>query len=325
MIHKPLKLVAAAFALVVVASTAPAQSAYPDRPIRLVMPFAAGGATDSLARTLARKLEGQLGQPIVIDNRPGANSNIGSEAVARAAPDGYTVLFSTSSVVVNQILYPKLAYDTFKDLAPVGTVATTPFVLVAGSSFPPNNLKEFIAYMRSSTRQLTYASVGLGNAAHLAALEFNKAVGVEGLNVPYKGGAQSAFIDVVAGRVDYYFTTVASAPPLIKAGQIKVYGIADTKRATSLPNVPTMAEAGLPFQASYWNGLMVPARTPPAVVQRLSAALANVLSDPDMLQELDRHGSFPLKMDPAAFATFLKVEHERWSRIIRTAGIKLND
>jgi len=299
-----------------------AQDAYPNRPIRFVVPFTPGAGTDRTARVLAPKLSAILGQPIVVENRGGASGAIGTEIVARAEPDGYTwVLGHDPAFTINQHLR-KMPYDPLKDFAPVSLIATVPLVLVASPASGLDSVQALVDKARQSPDKLTMASSGNGTSGHLAAEVFMATTGTKLYHVPYKGQAE-AVTDVLAGRADLNFSAIANVLSLAQAGRLKVLGIGAPKRFADLPGVPTIAELGYPgFDVSAWHGLLMPAGTPPTIVRRVSDAVSEVLKMPDVAAAFASQGVDPVGGPPERLGQLLQSDSQRWAEVIREAGIK---
>ncbi|MBI4189664.1 MAG: tripartite tricarboxylate transporter substrate binding protein [Betaproteobacteria bacterium] len=306
------------------AMIANAQSDYPNRPVRLVVPFAPGGSTDQASRVLAQKLDEQMGQPVIIDNRPGANSNVGADLVAKSSADGYTALWNSSSIIFNRhIGHSKLNYDLFRDFLPVALTATVPQILVVIPSVPAKNLQEFIAYVRANPGKLNYASVGVGNIGHLTTLLFLNANKLSAEHIPYNTGSQAAYFDLLGGRTQFYFATIASAVPFVKANRMRAIAVTSLERSKALPDVPTISESGMPkFESTAWQGMLVPAKTPTAVINKLNAEILIALKNPDLLRRFEAQGTLSLGSTPQEYGNYLRNEDKRWGAIIREAGIK---
>ena len=300
-----------------------AQDAYPSKPVKVVVGFSAGGATDILARMLAERLSKQMNASFIVENRDGANGNIAGELVSRAAPDGYTILHNTSSMMFSQALGMKIGYDPVKDLAPVSLVATNSLVLVAHPSVPVKNLREFIAYAKANPGKLAHGSPGIGNISHLAGLLFEKAVGIEALHVPYRG-AGPAMAAALGGQVQFLFDPVSTALPVIRDNRLKVLAVASEKRLDGLPDVPTFRESGINLEVGAWQAVSVPARTPTAVIERLNAEIVKALLAPDFRAKLAEQGTTAIGSTPAAYATYTKAEIERWTDVVRTGNVKVD-
>jgi len=303
------------------AGAASAQDNYPNRLIRLILPYAPGGSTSVVARLVGQKLTESWGQQVLIDNRPGGNTIIGSEAMVRAAPDGYTLLFVTSTHTVNPALL-KTPYDAVKDFAPITTLTRSPFGLVVHPTLPVKSLREFIALAKTRPRQIDYASSGIGTANHLALELFSMLAGIEMNHVPYKGGGP-AMIDLIGGQVPVHMNIPVNLIPNIKAGRIKGLAVTGDSRLTALPQLPTFAEAGLPaFDLTNWNGILAPAATPKPIVDKLAAELARILSTPDMREKLNAQGQAPWSSTPQQFGVLIRSEIERFAKVVKRAGIK---
>jgi tripartite-type tricarboxylate transporter receptor subunit TctC len=299
-------------------------AAWPARPITMVVPFPPGGPTDLVARVLAHQVGEQLGQAIVVENKPGANGNIGNGQVANAPPDGHSVLYNTSSITLSPSLYRKLAYDVERDLAPVTLTAVVPLALVINPSVPADDVKSFIAYARAHPGKLAYGSAGAGNVTHLAAFQFCRHFGIEATHVPYKGSAP-ADADLVAGQIQFMTETVNSILPYVKDKRLKVLAVTTARRIALFPDAPTLSEAGMgDFEAGAWQGVMVPAKTPTAIVDRLAAELNKALKHPAVLDKLAQQGAEPLGSTPAAYGAYLRKELARWSDIVKATGVTLD-
>lgn len=299
-----------------------ATAGYPERPIRLVVPFPPGGGVDIVGRLVGKRLSEALAQPVIIDNKPGAGAIIGTEFVAKSTPDGYTLLMgSASALTINQSLYKTLPYDPAANFVAVGLVANTPGVLAVNPKVPATTLQELIRLAKASPGKMTYASSGNGNFQHLLAELFRAETGIDILHVPYKGSAP-ALADAVAGQVDMVFDVIPSAAPLIESGKLRGLAVSTARRSAVLPDVPTMDEAGVKgFDASSWYGVVAPAGTPQAIVDRLSAVIAEMARSPEMTADLLKVGAAPLGEPAAAFAAFLKSESARWAKLIKANNI----
>ncbi|MEO8630222.1 MAG: tripartite tricarboxylate transporter substrate binding protein [Betaproteobacteria bacterium] len=298
---------------------------YPDHPVRLVVPFPAGGSADTNARLLGQRLSSNLGQPIIIENRPGAGGNIGTDVVAKAAPDGYTlILGSISSHAINVSLYQRLPYDPVKDFAPISLMCTFPNVLVVNPAVPARNVQELIALAKAKPGSLTFASGGNGTTHHLSGELFKQMTGVDMTHVPYKGNAP-AMTDLVGGQVQLMFDNIGNALPFIRAGKIRALAVIGPKRSPALPDVPTLAESGLTdYNVTSWFGILAPAKTPPPVLRKLEAAVAKALQDPSLRDQLARDGVELRPNSPAQFATFLQSEIVRWTALVRQSGAHID-
>lgn len=305
------------------ASFAGAQ-AYPDKSIRFVVPVPAGGGPDVLARLVSPAMAKLLGQQIVIDNRGGAAGLIGVEMVAKSAPDGYTLLFSSSGPsTILPHLHKDLTFDAISDFAAVGQVAISPQILVAHPSLPVKNLKELIALARKQPGKLTYASAGPGSANHLTTEMFKSMAGINILHVPYKGQPQ-ALTDVLGGFVDMTFNAIPQVLPHVKTGRLRLLGISSAKRSALLPDLPTIAEGGVPdFEAGNWYGLLAPAKTPRAVIARLNETMVKVVHDPELVRQFATQGADPVGSSPDEFSAFVRREYEKFGKVVKVAGLKV--
>lgn len=324
--RKIIGLVAAAVAAV--AGFAPLQSAwaqaYPSKPLTMVVPFPPGGPTDLVARVLGQKLSELLGQSVVIDNRPGANGNIAAAAVSKAAADGHTVLYNTSSITLSPALYQNLAYDVQRHLAPVALTAVVPLALVIHPSVPANTVQEFVAYAKASSGKLSYGSAGNGNVTHLAAYQFVSSQGIDATHVPYRGSAP-ADIDLVGGKIQFMTDTINSVMPFVKDKRMKLLAVTTATRMSLFPSVPTLGETVMPgFEAGAWQGVMVPAGTPPAVVQRLNTEIIRALQSTDVKEKLAQQGAEPLGSTPEEYGSYITKELARWATVVKATGIKLD-
>ena len=310
-----------ALLLLVFATIAPAQE-YPNKPIKLITPYPPGGPTDVLARAVSQKLSERLGQPIIIDNRPGASGMIGADLVAKAAPDGYTLLANASIHVINPSLYKTPPYDAIKDFAPVGQIAEVPLVLVVSPALGVKTVKELIA--KAKTTPLNFASSGNGSAPHLAGEGFKIATGADMLHIPYKGSGP-AITDLMGGQVNLMFDSLPSSMPYIKSGRIIAIAVTTKTRTGALPNVPTVAESGVPgFDVSTWYGIWAPAATPSAIVHRVSADLAAVVRTPEVRARLAELGAEPVGNTPEEFAAYNRTELTKWAKIVKDSGAKVD-
>ena len=312
----------AASALALCAFNAMAADAYPNKPIKWIVPFPPGGAMDTMARTLGAKLAASMKQPVVIENRPGAGGAIGSGMVAKAAPDGHTMMIVSIGHAVNPSIYPKLPYDAAKDFAPVSLVGIVPNLLVANPSVKANNIKELVALAKAQPGKLTYASAGNGTTVHLAAELFNSMAGVDIMHVPYKGSAP-AVSDLMGGQVNIMFDSLSSAKPYVESGKLKALAVTTTKRSSAFPNVPTIAESGIPnYELSGWYAVFVPGKTPKAIVDRLNTELVKALKEADVRARFALIGAEPVGSSPQELASTLKAETARWATIVRERNIK---
>ncbi len=315
--------VAAITLAVAVANDAAAQK-WPDRPVRIVAPFAPGGGTDVFARILAQRLSEVLGQQFIVDNRPGAGSTIGTEFVARAAADGYTLLMTSASFSFNPGLYPKLRYDSIKDFTPVSLVVRVPHVIVVLPSLPVKTLPDLVKIARARPGEVLYASAGPGSAMHLAGALFGVVTKTQITHVPYKGGPATATA-VMSGEATTAFNTIETVLPLIRGKRLRPLAVSTRERAPALPDVPTAMEAGFrDYEVVGWFGLMAPAGTLPAIVEQLSSEVAKAMSTPAMRERAAQEGATPVGSTPAQFERFVRDEIAKWTRIINEAGIKLD-
>jgi len=302
--------------------TAAAQGAFPSRPVRIVVPFAPGGSTDAIARLIAAKLTEQLGQSVVVENRAGANSIIGTGEVAKAAPDGHTLLVVTPSLTINPFVAAKLPYDAAKDLAPVTLISRSPYMVGVSNEVPAANMRELIAYAKANPGKLSYASGGNGTGAHLTTESFKMATGIDMVHVPYKGTGV-ALPDLVAGRVALIFDVEPVLGPMVKDRRLRGFAITSAQRSPTAPDVPTMAEAGVPgFVTGSWIGMFAPAGTPAEVVQRLQQEVRRALQAPDVAERMKSFGAESVASTAAEFATHLRAETERWGAVARHIGLK---
>ena len=305
------------------AGSVAAQQDYPNKPIRLIVPFPPGGSTDPIARLIGQKLAESWGQQIIVDNRPGGNTIIGTEALAKSAPDGYTMLSATSTFVISPHLVPSLPYDSFKDFAPVATLTLTEMVLVLNASVPANNLQELIALAKSKPGQLNCASSGTGSANHLASEFLNIQAGIKTQHIPYKGGGP-VLADLLGGVVQMAFSPPLAFLPHIKSGRLKPIAVSGDSRHSSLPQVPTFAEAGLPgYSIGYWIGVFAPAGTPKAIIDKASTEIGRILAMADTKEKIAAQGMESFISNPEQFAALLKADTAKWGKVIKTANIKL--
>jgi tripartite-type tricarboxylate transporter receptor subunit TctC len=306
------------------ASTFAQGPAYPSKTITMVVPFPPGGPTDLIARVLAQKLGEQMRQTILVDNRAGANGNIGAALVAKAQADGYTILYNTSSITLSPSLYKNVPYDVQKDFSPVALVAVVPLALVINPAIPANSVAEFVAYAKAHPGKLSYGSAGNGNVTHLGAFQFVQANGLDAMHVPYKGSAP-ADVDLAGGQIQFMTDTVNSVMSFVRGKSMKMLAVTTAKRMTLFPDVPTLAESGMPgFEVGAWQGVMVPAGTPPAVVTRLNAEIVKALNSPDVRQHLAMQGAEPLGSTPQAYGAYVKSELARWAGVVKATGVTLD-
>lgn len=322
------RLAASVAALAALAFTAPGWAAkpYPERPVTLVVGYAAGGATDIVARLVAKALTDQLGQTIVVENKTGANSNIGAEIVSRAAPDGYTLYVGSIANTINRTLYSKLNYDFIKDFKPIGLLATIPNILVVNPKLPVKTVPEYLAYAKANPGKLTCASSGSGSSIHLSCELFKMQTGTDILHVPYRGSGP-AVADLLGGQVDSMFDNLPSSLPHVQAGKLRAIGVTSPQRLPAVPDVPTLAESGLPgFDVESWFGLMAPAGTPQPVIERLNQALNKALADPALVASYKQSGFYAPQPPntPDTFARKIASEIDKWGAVVKRADIKAN-
>jgi len=294
--------------------------AYPTRPVRVVVAFSAGGTTDILARSVGQQLSERLKQPFVIDNKPGAGGNIGTEFVVRSAPDGYTLIVdSVGPIAVNPTLYKGLAYDPLTDLVAIVKIADVPNVLVVHPSLGVRNFEEFIAYAKANPGKLNYGSTGIGTSSHLSSYMLCKRIGIDATHIPYKGA--DALNDLLVGRVQFMFATIPSVIQHIQAGKLTPIAMSSAKRSRSLPDVPTVIESGLPgFEAGSWFGFFAPKGTPEPIITQLNRTVNEILAVPSIEKQLIREGADPVGGTPAEFGQFVQREYEKWKLIVRESG-----
>jgi tripartite-type tricarboxylate transporter receptor subunit TctC len=304
-----------------IAPLAQAQT-YPDKPIRFVVPYPPGGGTDVIARIVQERFQAVLGQPIIIENRGGAAGSLGTDVVAKAAPDGYTVLFTLSSHTINPSIYPKLPFNTVKDFEPIGTVASLPQILVANPQVPANTVAELIALAKAKPDSLSFASVGNGSPGHLAGELFKLRAGIKMTHVPYRGGGP-AMTDVMGGQVPLLWVSIPAAAQFVKTGKVKALAVSTVKRSAAFPDVPTMQEAGVPdFEVDSWYAMFVPAKTPKPIIEKLNHALNNIVRDADIREKLLQQGSEGVGGTPEALAKIVNNELPKWAKLAREANIR---
>jgi tripartite-type tricarboxylate transporter receptor subunit TctC len=300
----------------------PARAAYPERPVRLVVPYSAGGSTDTVARLVGARLTERTGQQFVIDNRTGAGTIIGTEIVARAAPDGYTLLMATPPLAVNPSLYEKVPYVLERDFVAVTNIAASSNLLVVHPSVAATSTRDLIALLKANPGKYNYGSSGVGGAGHLAMALFTSMAGVEAVHVPYKGGAP-AVADLVAGRLSLMMANLTTAQPHIRAGRLRGLGIGTSKRSTLFPDLPTIAESGVPgYEANNWNGVVAPARTPKAIIERLHREVAAILKESAVAERMAKSALEPIGDTPNEFSRYLKSESDKWGKLVKSAGIR---
>ena len=295
---------------------------YPSKPIRFIVPYPPGGGTDIVARLLAAKMTTSMGQPVIVDNKPGASTIIGTEMLAKAPPDGYTIGMITDSHAINQVFFPKLPYDSIKDFEPISQLVFVPLALVAHPSLNVKTVPELIAAAKAKPEKINYASIGSGTPHHISMEWLKSMAGISMTHIPYKGVAP-ALTDLVAGQVDVMFTGTSSALPYVKAGRLNALAVSSAKRQPSFPDTPSVAESGLPeFDFMTWYGLAMPAGTPSAITQRVNQEIASALNQPDVKERLASLGVVGAPSSPLEFAAFIKSESVKLSRIVKTTGVK---
>jgi tripartite-type tricarboxylate transporter receptor subunit TctC len=321
---KNLSALIAGVVLSTIAVLANAQ-AWPAKPIKWIVPFAPGGTTDILARTVGEKLALALGQPVVVENKPGAGGGVGAEFTAKAAPDGYTIMGGTISThAINASLYNKLPYDPVKDFVAITLIARVPNMLVVNPAIPASNVKELIALLKANPNKYSFASSGNGTSQHLSGELFKTMAGVEMQHIPYKG-SPPALQDVVGGQVTMTFDNITTALPLAKAGKLRALAVTTATRSAAAPDVPTLAESGLPgFEVGSWQGVFAPAGTPPEIVRRLNAEIVKILNLPDVREKLTGLGAEPVGNSSEEFSAMVKAEVVRWAEVVKKSGAKVD-
>jgi tripartite-type tricarboxylate transporter receptor subunit TctC len=295
---------------------------YPNRVIRLVVPSSPGGGTDIIGRIMAQKLSEQLGQQVVVENRAGAGTIIGNDAVAKAAPDGYTLLMGLSTLAINPSMYAKLPYDALRDFAPISQAVSAPNILTVHPSVPAKTVKEFIVLAKAKPGSITFGSAGMGTSPHLSGELFKTLAKIDIVHVPFKGSGQS-IISQLAGEIAANFPSVPTALPYIKADRLRGLGVTTSKRTQALPDVPSIAQAGVPgYEATQWFGLLAPSATPRAIIERLHQETARALRSPEVKERIVGEGMEVVASTPEEFAAYIKSETEKWTKVIRSAGIK---
>jgi len=300
---------------------ASAQDNYPTRPVKIMIAFPVGGLLDTVSRVVGEKLSGLLGQQFIVEARPGAGGTIATAAVAKAEPDGYTIMMINDNHALNPSVFKNIPYDGVKDFAPIGFVGSTPLVLTAHPSLPAKDVRNFVALAKEKPGTITYGSVGLGSASHLAGEMLSSVANIKLQHIPYRGGAP-ALVDLLAGHVNTIFLSPVSGLEYIKAGKLTGLALAATKRIEIMPDLPTMKEAGYPVEASYWFGLVAPAGTPPTVLAKLEKALADVLAMPDVRKRLTDMGAIIEPLNGKQFGDYIRAETAKWAGIVEKAGIK---
>lgn len=306
------------------AIAASAQAAYPDKPVHVVVGFSAGGTTDVIARIMAKELTQELGQTFVVENKPGAGSNIATDYVKRAAPDGYTLLFVAVTSAINQTLYRNVSFDLTKDFAPVALGAKVPNILVLNPKVPANSVKELVDYAKAHPGELAFASSGSGTSIHMAGELFKMRTGIDVLHVPYKGSAP-AVTDLIGGQVQFMFDNMPASWPHVKGGKLKALAVTTAKRSPSAPDLPTMQELGYEnFDVSSWFGLIAPAGTPPEVIEKLNAVMVKAQDNPEVKKAFEGLGAVGEKTTPAEFGAFIKSEVENWAPVVKASGAQVD-
>jgi len=314
----------AALAVGALAAVPVAAQDYPSKPIRIIVPFAAGGPADIYARFVGQRLSETLGQPVVIEDRPGAGSVIGTDAVAKSAPDGYTLLMMSNTHTVNESLIPNKPYQLMRDFVAVAPVNYSDLVLVVHPSVPVNSLKELIDLAKSQPKGLNYASSGPGTPYHMAGELFKAMAGVDIVHVPYKGSS-GARTDVLGGQVQMMFDAITTMAPNVRTGKLKGLGTTGKTRSSVLPEVPTVSEAGVPgYEAVIWLGIMAPAGTPKPIVDKLNAEITKIVNRPDVKEAWSKQGAEPMAMTPAEFARFMNEDIEKWAKVVKISGAKVD-
>jgi hypothetical protein len=296
--------------------------AWPSKPIRMIIAFPPGGPTDLVSRVLAQRLSEQLGQQVIVDNKPGAGGNIAAEMAAKAAPDGYTVFYNTSAIVIGPALYGKVNYDTLKDFAPVALTASVPLVLVVNPQLPAKSVKEFLEVAKTRSGALNYSSSGTGTITHLASAMLSTQAGVQTQHIPYKGSAPG-LVDLVAGQTQFMIDTMNTVLPYVRDNRLRALAVTSSKRSALMPDLPTMAEAGVAgFEAAAWQGIVVPVGTPADIVQKLNAEVNKALQNPDLRGRLAAQGADILGGTSAEYAAYLRAEMPRWAKAVKDSGAK---
>jgi tripartite-type tricarboxylate transporter receptor subunit TctC len=297
---------------------------YPARPIRIIVPYPPGGTSDILARSLGEKLTGSLGQPVIVENKPGANGNVGADFVAKSPPDGYTLLLADiGALAISPSVYPTLPFDPVRDFAPVTMIAYSPHILVVNPAVPVDSMQDLVALAKTKPGKLNFAISGLGGAPHLAGVDFALRTGVKWEYIPYKGGSQ-AIADVAAGQADVTLNGMLATYPLVKGGKLKLLAVSSSRRMSAIPDVPTIAESGLPgFETGSWQGVVAPPGTPRDIVTRLNAEIGRVYAMPEMRENLGRQGAEVRTNSPEEFAAFIRTEKAKWAKVVKEADIKV--
>jgi tripartite-type tricarboxylate transporter receptor subunit TctC len=297
--------------------------AYPNKPVRVVVGVPPGGATDLVARLVAEQLSKQTGQQFVVDNRGGAGGNIGGEIVAKSPPDGYTLFIGPiGTMAINPFVYAKMPFDSVKDFAPISQLTSIPIVMAVNPSVPAKDVREFIAYAKANPGKVNFGSGGNGTQSHISGVMLNSLAGIDMTHIPYKGNGP-AMVDLLAGRVSVMFDQISSALPHIRAGKLNALGVTTAKRSAVAPDIPTLAETGLPtFEATTWHGLLAPAGTPRDIVAKLNAETVKALNSPELIEKFKANGIDPVSSSPEQFAALIKTELQRWGDVVKAAGVK---
>ena len=312
---------AVGFFLALMTSMLWAQS-WPTKPVRMIIAFPPGGPTDLVSRVLAQKLSEQLGQQVIVDNKPGAGGNIAAELAAKAAPDGYTIFYNTSAIVIGPALYGKVNYDTLKDFTPVLLTASVPMVLVVNPQLPARSVKEFVDLAKTRSGALNYSSSGTGTITHLASAMMSTQTGIQTQHIPYKGSAPG-LVDLASGQTQFMIDTINTVLPYVRDNRLRGLAVTSAKRSPLLPDLPTLAEAGISgFEAAAWQGIVVPTGTPNEIVQKLNAEVNNALTHPDIRSRLAAQGADILGGTPAEYAAYLRSEMPRWAKAVKDSGAK---
>jgi tripartite-type tricarboxylate transporter receptor subunit TctC len=314
-----------ALALGLALDPAAASTDYPEKPVRLVVPFPPGGGADNLARLIMPRVAQALGKPIVIENKPGAGGNVGAEYVARAAADGYTLLYGTNGThAINASLYREMRFDPVKDFAPVSRMTEIAAMLIVNPQLPVNSVAELIRYAKAHPDKVNFASAGNGTTSHLAGEMFKRAAGVEIVHIPYRGGAL-AVTDLISGQVQMMIDVMPNAYPLARDGRVRGIAVSTAQRFPGAPEYPTIAESGLPgFEASAWDGVFAPAGTPTPIISKLNAAIRTALAEPEIVAALRARGATPIATTPEEFARHIAASSEKWGRVVRASGAKID-
>ena len=312
-------------AALLVVSTASSAQSYPSKPIHIIVPYPAGGTSDILARTIGQRLSESFGQPVIVENKPGANGNVGADLVAKAPADGYTLLLADiGALVISPSVYPTLPFDPVKDFAPVTMVAYSPHILVVHPSVQAASVKELVGLAKSKPGKLNFAISGVGGAPHLAGVDFAMRTGIDWTYIPYKGGAQ-AIADVAGGQADVTLNGMLATYPLVQGGKLKLLAVSSAKRMSAIPDVPTIAESGVPdFESGSWQGVVVPAGTPREVVARLNSEILRIVNAPEMRDRLGKQGADVRTNTPEEFGTFIRSEAAKWAKVVKDANIKVD-